>query len=205
MPEAVLKRATEPFFTTKERGHGTGLGLSMVAGFAKQSGGKMKIQSEEGKGTTIEIHLPLMKAKSKPEVPVAVRPPQANSVGKRGILIVDDEPALRELAQEWAKAEGHDVLVANSADEALTLLQAKAFDILVTDIIMPGEIDGLGLAEEASERYPAMNILLMSGYSKDTATNRADVQWPLLVKPFSRLEFYAALKELETTDFGQLA
>jgi PAS domain S-box-containing protein len=204
MPAAVLKRATEPFFTTKERGHGTGLGLSMVAGFVKQSGGTMKIQSTEGKGTTIEMFLPLVhdsKATNialSPIAPVAAPSPApaplAATSSKRKILIVDDEPELAELVRAWAKDQGHTAVMANSADDALTLLAVRAFDVMFTDIMMPGQMDGIGLAEVASAMYPAMKINLMSGYSKETATNRADVPWPLLVKPFGKEDFYEALK-----------
>jgi len=196
MPEAVRKRATEPFFTTKERGLGTGLGLSMVAGFAKQSGGTMKIESEEGKGTTIEMVLPLANPliASKVMTASSAIPIQRNAAnGKLRILIVDDEPALAEIVREWAKAEEHTAVLANSAQDALTLLGVRSFDVLLTDIIMPGESDGLGLAEKASVLYPKMKILLMSGFSRETATNRGDVPWPLLVKPFHRDTLIAAL------------
>jgi CheY-like chemotaxis protein len=196
MPEAVRKRATEPFFTTKERGHGTGLGLSMVAGFAKQSGGTMKIESEEGKGTTIEIALPLANPvmASRVQTASAAVPIQRTAAkGKLRILIVDDEPALAEIVREWARAEEHTAVLAHSAHDALTLLGVRSFDVLLTDIIMPGESDGLGLAEKASALYPTMKILLMSGFSRETATNRGDVPWPLLVKPFHREAFVAAL------------
>jgi CheY-like chemotaxis protein len=209
MPDAVLKRATEPFFTTKERGRGTGLGLSMVAGFAKQSGGTMKIQSAEGVGTTIEIALPLAQAAnpvSTQDKPVAMPNPQAVPNSKRKILIVDDEPALAELVQVWARAEGHTAVVAHSADDALTLLEVRAFDVLLSDIVMPGDLDGISLAEKAAVMHPAMKILLMSGYSRETSTNRADVPWHLLVKPFSKGDFGAALeKTYSVSGFGSLA
>ena len=201
MPEAVLKRATEPFFTTKERDRGTGLGLSMVAGFVKQSRGTMKIQSAEGQGTTIEITLPLALtepaavAPIHPSPPVAVPSPEAATTSKRRILIVDDEPALAELVRDWARAEGHIAVLAHSADDGLTLLAVRAFDVLISDIIMPGQLDGIGFSEKASALHPAMKILLMSGYSRETATNRADVPWPLLVKPFRREDFVAALEK----------
>ncbi len=196
MPEAVRKRATEPFFTTKERGHGTGLGLSMVAGFAKQSGGTMTIESEEGKGTTIEISLPLANPVIASRVKTAsdVAPIQRTAArGKLRILIVDDEPALAEIVREWARGEGHTAVMAHSAQDALTLLAVRSFDVLLTDIIMPGESDGLGLAEKASALYPQMKILLMSGFSRETAMKRGDVPWHLLVKPFHREAFVAAL------------
>jgi PAS domain S-box-containing protein len=209
MPEAVLKRATEPFFTTKEHGRGTGLGLSMVAGFAKQSGGTMKIQSTEGLGTTIEIALPLAQAANPASTQgkSVVMPSQpTDSTGKRKILIVDDEPALAELVQAWARAEGHTAVITHSADDALTLLAVRAFDIMLSDIVMPGQFDGISLAEKAGVMHPAMKILLMSGYSKETATNRADVPWPLLVKPFSRADFGTALEKMySASGFGTLA
>jgi CheY-like chemotaxis protein len=212
MSEAVLKRATEPFFTTKERGRGTGLGLSMVAGFVKQSGGKMQIQSTEGKGTTIEIFLPLAAAVQAAKVPMVSTTQHASalqvatSTGKRKILIVDDETELAELVRAWAKEEGHAAVLAHSADDALTLLEVRAFDVMLTDIMMPGQMDGIGLAERASALYPTMKILLMSGYSKETATNRSDVPWPLLVKPFARTDFDAAIENaFAVSDYVPLA
>jgi DNA-binding NtrC family response regulator len=121
--------------------------------------------------------------------------PEAATTGKRRILIVDDEPALAELVRDWARAEGHIAVLAHSADDGLTLLAVRAFDVLISDIIMPGQLDGIGFAEKASALHPAMKILLMSGYSRETATNRADVPWPLLVKPFRREDFVAALEK----------
>jgi CheY-like chemotaxis protein len=184
----------------------------MVAGFVKQSRGTLKIQSVEGKGTTIEILLPLVKTTARAAVALdpsevetvpaplmsqlrsTVISPLASKAGKHKILVVDDEPALAELVRAWAKAQGHTVVLANSADDALALLAVRAFDVLLTDIMMPGELDGIGLAEKASDLYPVMKILLMSGYSRETATNRADVPWPVLVKPFGKDDFYAALE-----------
>lgn len=205
MAESVLKRATEPFFTTKERGHGTGLGLSMVAGFVRQSRGTMKIQSSEGRGTMVEIFLPLVSPaiptvpELRPSAVVAAQSPVAPAVSlatgsKSKILIVDDEPALTELVRAWVMSQGHIVVLASTADDALTLLAVRTFDVLLTDIMMPGALDGLALAEKAREIHPAMKIVLMSGYSKETATNRADVPWPLLVKPFQKEDLFTALK-----------
>ena len=200
MPEAVRKRATEPFFTTKERGLGTGLGLSMVAGFVKQSGGTLKIHSAEGKGTTIEISLPVLHASpATPDtrLPVALvaAPAPLHAVVKLKILIVDDEPELAELVRAWVKDQGHTAVLASSAEDALALLEVRHFDVMLTDIMMPGHLDGIGLAQKVSASRPAMKIFLMSGYSKETAKNRADIPWPLLVKPFRREDFDAALTD----------
>jgi CheY-like chemotaxis protein len=194
MPEAVLKRATEPFFTTKERGHGTGLGLSMVAGFAKQSGGTLKIDSVPGRGTTMAVCLPWVLAEAGPVLAVALQAPRLAMTAKLRILIVDDETEIAELVRDWVKAAGHIAVVTHSADDALLLLGAKAFDVLLTDIMMPGALDGIGLAERASLLHPTMKILLMSGYSKETATNRAEIRWPLLVKPFRKEDFTGAME-----------
>jgi CheY-like chemotaxis protein len=195
MPEAVRMRVTEPFFSTKERGRGTGLGLSMVAGFVKQSSGTMKIHSAEGAGSTIEISLPFVLAALASIATVTLPRPQPSTLRKRRIMIVDDEPELAELVRAWAKAEGHTAVLANSADDSLTLLAVRDFDVLLTDIMMPGQMDGIALAEKASALYPTMKILLMSGYSRETATNRAEIPWHLLVKPFRKQDFDAALEK----------
>lgn len=189
MSEQVLKRATEPFFTTKQRDNGTGLGLSMVAGFVEQSGGSLDIQSALSRGTAIEILLPLSSARhlSAARAPAPAQP--AGRARSRRLLIVDDEPSVAELVRVWATEDGHLALVTHSADAALELLATVPFDALLTDISMPGQMDGIALAEAVSVRYPALQIMLMSGYSRETATHRSDVPWPLLVKPFDRAAF----------------
>jgi CheY-like chemotaxis protein len=117
------------------------------------------------------------------------------SAVKRRILVVDDEIALAELVRTWARGQGYNVAMVHSAEDALTLLAVRPFDVLLTDIVMPGELDGIGLAEEAHVRYPALKILLMSGYSNETSTNRGDIPWPLLVKPFTQEVLFAALAQ----------
>jgi CheY-like chemotaxis protein len=196
MSEAVLERATEPYFTTKDADHSSGLGLSMVMGFAKQSGGTMSIQSKEGAGTTILVSLPLTARLAQTADLGAVLPvaPFAISCSLK-ILIVDDEAAISELLRIWAKAAGYTVVFANSAEDALKLLSTSAFDVLLSDIKMPGKLDGIALAESASSMHPDMKIMLMSGYSKETATNRINLPWPLLVKPFPRAVFLAAMDQ----------
>lgn len=194
MPESVRKRATEPFFTTKEHGRGTGLGLAMVAGFVKQSSGTLQIDSTEGLGTTIEIVLPRT-----PTTPAALptsaghAPRPCKGSGPWRVLVVDDEPEMAELLRTWLREEGHTVVLASTADDALTLLSVREFDFMVTDIVMGGTLDGIGLAERAQAEYPNVKILLMSGYSLETATSRAEVPWPLLVKPFAKTELTAAM------------
>jgi DNA-binding NtrC family response regulator len=172
----------------------------------------MKIQSAEGVGTTIELFLPWVSEAAATDTP---RPSSASAAvpfvpsdpaEKRRILIVDDEPALAELVRAWIKEEGHTAVMAHSADDALALLAVRKFDILLTDIVMPGQLDGIGLAQEASVLCPAMKILLMSGYSRETASHRADIPWALLVKPFRKEELDAVLaKAFRDSGFAQLA
>jgi PAS domain S-box-containing protein len=197
MSEAVVRRATEPFFTTKLQGHGTGLGLSMVAGFVKQSGGNFSIQSREGAGTTVEISLPQLAAADVVDrtQPAPLRLTHIQGAGPWRVLVVDDEPEVASLLREWLREDGHTAVLTSSAKDALELLSVRSFDILLTDIIMPGALDGIQLAERAQALYPAMKILLMSGYSRETATARTDVPWPLLVKPFHKADFATALKQ----------
>jgi DNA-binding NtrC family response regulator len=126
--------------------------------------------------------------------------------GSLKILIVDDEAAISELLRIWAKTAGYNAVLANSADDALKLLSTNAFDVLLSDIKMPGELDGIALAERASSMYPDMKIMLMSGYSKETVTNRINLPWPLLVKPFPRAGFLAAMDQASrSTRFALLA
>ena len=201
MPDAVLRRATEPFFTTKESGRGTGLGLAMVAGFAQQSGGSLRIRSAEGIGTTIEILLPLVQADESslagttPAGSADMAAPATIAAPKGSILIVDDEPDLAKLISVWARQAGHQAAVASDAEEAFSMLQDRSFDILITDIVMPGVMDGLALADKASRMQRRLKILLMSGYSLETSENRANIRWPLLVKPFGQAAFNAAVEQ----------
>ena len=111
------------------------------------------------------------------------------------ILIVDDEPDLAKLISVWARQAGHQAAVASDAEEAFSMLQDRSFDILITDIVMPGVMDGLALADKASRMQRRLKILLMSGYSLETSENRANIRWPLLVKPFGQAAFNAAVEQ----------
>ena len=191
MSETVLRRATEPFFTTKTRDHGTGLGLSMVSGFVSQSGGRLEIQSTLGKGTCIGIFLPLVA----PAMPTQLTHEQATPAAFKHvpcrILVVDDQPDIAALLRVWLEQDGHSTVLASCAEDALVLLSSNVFQIMLSDITMPGELDGIQLAHRAQATYPKLRILLMSGYSRATAKSRVDVPWPLLVKPFSKADFDA--------------
>jgi len=166
MSKDVKEKALEPFFSTKEQGKGTGLGLSMVYGFAQNSGGHVGISSELNEGTSFQIFLPRAQMKS------SAATDRNNNLGAlpRGVetvLIVDDEPALTDVADEHLKYLGYSVLIAANAKQALKILAENSkVDLVFSDIIMPGDMDGCGLAQSVHELYPSHKILLVSGFTK---------------------------------------
>ncbi len=168
MDEATLARATDPFFTTKPLGKGTGLGLAMARGFAEQSGGALRIESAPGKGTTIRLWLPATSGGVLAEEAAVARPARATD-HRRRILIVDDEPLVREIIAEGLEEAGLAVRSASTAADALELLAAgEPVDLLVTDLSMPG-MDGLALLREAQRRCPTLPAILLTGFTTDMA------------------------------------
>jgi PAS domain S-box-containing protein len=198
MPAYVRERATEPFFTTKGTGKGTGLGLAMVQGFVQQSLGKLEIESELGKGTTIRMLFPAASgaegAPRPPSSPPPARAPAMLREDPRGlaetILVVEDSDDVLTLAVEHLEALGYRVLTARSAAEALELLDRPgqvAIDLLFTDILMPGSMNGLVLAERVRERLPEVAVLLTTGYNEDlVAEGPSAPSWDVLGKPYRR-------------------
>jgi PAS domain S-box-containing protein len=169
MPAEVLERATEPFFTTKPRGKGTGLGLATARGFVEQSGGGLLIESEPGRGTRVSLWFPVAEAVPARAASAASRAAEPNR-GQR-ILIVDDETLVREITAEGLEASGFSVLAVESAGAALELLdQGEAVDLLVSDLSMP-DMDGLVLIREAQRRRPGLPAILLTGF----ATNAAEL------------------------------
>jgi len=164
MEPDVLSRCLEPFFTTKPRGQGSGLGLSTVYGLVKERGGQMAIDSAPGRGTTVRIWLPLCdELPSEPEKEAEAWPPGQTITGR--ILFVEDEPDLRQMGRDSLARVGLDVTIAESAEAALsTLTREGPFDAIVTDIMLPG-ISGVQLADAARHTYPDMPVLYMTGYS----------------------------------------
>src|SRR3546814_74333 len=162
----ILDKVFEPFFTTKGQGHGTGLGLSMVYGFAKQSGGHVKIYSEVGHGTTVRLYLPRASADRQC---VEVRPcePAAVDPGDATILVVEDSTEVRRVAVNHLTAFGYQVVEAASGREALNQLAADdSIALLFTDVIMPGGLSGPELAQRARELRPDLKVLFTSGYAE---------------------------------------
>ena len=186
IPQADLDRIFDPFFSTKDVGQGTGLGLSMVFGFAKQSHGSVDVRSEQGRGTTFRIYLP--KADTSALQPMAPDDPPAQG-GHETILCVEDDHKIRDYVTMQLKNLGYKVIVAGNADEALAIVrQGTAFDLLFTDIVMPGTMNGRQLAERLMEGRPALRVLFTSGYSDGVLPlqGRAGQGIPLLTKPYRR-------------------
>ena len=194
MSDIVRRRATEPFFTTKKRGYGTGLGLPMVAGFVKQSGGELRIQSTMGQGSVIDIYLP-MTTEVESHVPLET-PFEKKSSETAVILVVDDEVDLVTVVCAWAAELGYTTESAHSAAQAMTCLASRTINLVVSDIVMPGDLDGVALAEYVNTHYPHTGVLLMSGYSSEMTTFRSDLPWTVLVKPFRKHQFQSAISTL---------
>jgi CheY-like chemotaxis protein len=195
----VMDRAFEPFFTTKQSGQGTGLGLSQLYGFAKQSGGHVKIYSEIGEGTTIKIYLRRFVGKSS----VQEQPKSQPSRGRSGecILVVEDDADVRAYVVETLGALGYDVLEAGRGEDALRLLEEyKTIGLLLTDVVMPG-MNGRKLAEEARQRQPALKVLFMTGYSRNAIVHqgRLDSGVDLIQKPLSSEQLATTIRKILDT------
>ncbi len=182
MAEEVKRRAIDPFFSTKEMGIGTGLGLSMVYGFVRQSGGELRIYSEPGVGTTVRLLLPRGTDGGLRENPVA-RQSLAQGSGER-ILVVEDEGSLRMMLDDMITSMGYEIVLASSGDAALKLVEAgEHFDLMITDIVMPGGLGGFDLARKVRALKPAMPIVYMSGYTGYSESDMYGVVAPMIRKP----------------------
>ena len=194
MPEAVRERAFEPFFTTKEQGRGTGLGLSMIYGFAKQSSGLATIESTEGKGTTVTIYLPRYRVE--PASVSADDEAAADKGAGQVILAVEDDERLRKLTVARLEELGYRVRSAASGAEALALLAADpAVDLVFTDVVMPGGMSGNELGLKVRALYPYIPVLLTSGYAEELAGDltKAGKDLKILRKPYRLAELAAAI------------
>jgi CheY-like chemotaxis protein len=186
---ANLEKVFDPFFTTKEVGKGTGLGLSMVFGFVKQSGGHIKIYSEEGHGTSVKIYLPRSTglAETKAEAQIASAP----ASGDETVLIVEDDAMVRRNVIRQIESLGYTTLEAANAAEALEIIDRHVtIHLLFTDVIMPGSMNGRQLVDEALRRRPSLKALFTSGYTENAILHhgRLDVGVLLLAKPYRKAE-----------------
>ena len=200
MPPEVVARVFEPFFTTKSGGRGTGLGLSMVYGFAKQSGGTVKIASAVGRGTMVSLFLPLAGGELQNTSQSAA--PVTRTATPRTILVVEDEPDVRTIVRRQLESLGHRVLVAEAATEALLLIQGPgAPDVLLTDVVLKVGINGIDLAQAAREARPGLPVIFMSGYTAVSEAQQRirDTGAPLLSKPFTTPQLERAVNAVCAT------
>ena len=200
MSAETVAQVFEPFFTTKEVGHGTGLGLSMVHGFVYQSGGTIRIDSELGRGTTVRIYLPRV---APPDIApaMAVKARLAMGGGET-ILVVEDNDHVRPTAVEQLVALGYKVIEVNSGDAALAQLERESgpIDLVFTDLVMPGKVDGYTLARLVRERWPEKKVLLTSGFAGGLAeeSQEAALALRLLRKPYRKADLATAISDVLT-------
>ena len=193
MSADVLQHIFEPFFTTKPPGKGTGLGLSQVYGFVRQSGGTVKVHSALGHGTTFEVLLPML------EQVVVAEPVRRSNAARRTlrILLTEDDASVGIITEALLRDLGHEVTRANDASEALGILRSTAqFDVLLSDIAMPGGMHGIELARTVTRSHPELKVLLVSGYAGDSLAELATDDWPFLSKPYSQDDLELALQAL---------
>jgi signal transduction histidine kinase/DNA-binding response OmpR family regulator len=198
MDQLTLEKAFEPFFTTKDVGKGTGLGLSQVYGFVRQSAGHVKIYSELGAGTTVKIYLPRhlgeMDGAKADGLPQAAR-----AIGTESILVVEDDEALRKYATEILRELGYRVVEAESGAAALEILgRDSEIDLLFSDVVMPGGMNGRQLADEAIRRRPGLKVLFTTGYTRNAIVHhgRLDPGIHLITKPFTYATLAGKVREL---------
>ena len=191
MDAPTLARAFEPFFTTKRPGLGTGLGLAMVYGFVKQSGGAIAIKSQAGQGTTVSLWLPASEVES--ELPGPTDPAHDEARGDQGLaLLVEDDPEVRKVVRRALLELGFAVIEAENGSEAMQILdRTPGIALLLTDVVMPGGVDGRVLAAHARERRGVPRVVLMSGYAPDGGQT---TEVPMLAKPFTKAQLAALLE-----------
>jgi PAS domain S-box-containing protein len=188
IPDDVLAKIFDPFFTTKPIGKGTGLGLSQVHGFVHQAGGTVAVDSELGKGTSFTVCLPRSTAALKR------RPEQVSPRGTGTVLLVEDNPDVAVASTGLLEELGYAVRWASDVDAALSEIAADGIDLVLSDIVMPGKMDGLALARLLKQKHPGLPILLATGYSE--AARNAAAEFPILRKPYQIHELNEALSRL---------
>jgi two-component system, cell cycle sensor histidine kinase and response regulator CckA len=200
IPAKLLPKIFEPFFTTKEVGKGTGLGLSTVYGIVKQSGGFIFADSEEGKGTSFTIYLPVHRSTGEPKPRKREREPAAEPWGSGTILLVEDEAMVRAVAERALTRHGYTVLTAENGEAALEVLAREdKVDLMITDVVMP-TMDGPTMVREARKTRPELPILFISGYAEEQLRKSIDFdRVSFLAKPFSVQRLAEAARETLTT------
>jgi PAS domain S-box-containing protein len=199
MTPEVRARAFDPFYTTKPTGQGTGLGLSMVYGFAKQSGGQARIYSEVGEGTTMRLYLPRHRGEAEDEIVE----PKLDKVPKAGagetVLVVDDEPSVRMLVTDVLDELGYSAIEAGDGISGLKVLHSDVrIDLLITDIGLPGGVNGRQMADAAREKRPGLKVLFITGYAENAAIGNGYLEpgMHVLTKPFAMARLAARIRSI---------
>jgi PAS domain S-box-containing protein len=203
MDRAIIERVFEPFFTTKGVGKGTGLGLSQVYGFVRQSAGHVQIYSEVGEGTAVKIYLPRYFGEDNLPDEIERRAIETSAIGAETILVVEDDDALRIYSVEVLNDLGYSVLAASNSVSALELIERrKDIDLLFTDIVMPGGMNGRQLADEAARLQPGLKVLFTTGYTRNAIVHegRLDPGVNMISKPFTFQELGSRIRDILDRD-----
>ncbi|MDP3657180.1 MAG: PAS domain S-box protein [Brevundimonas sp.] len=201
MSPELIGRVFEPFFTTKGVGKGTGLGLSQVYGFARQSGGAAHISSTLGRGTEIRLYLPPLSGEATAPPPAASSSSTRSIVAGRRLLLVEDDVSVAAVALELLEGLGLEVRAVETGPQARDLLKRERFDIMLSDVVMPGGMTGIELARLCGRDHPGMSVVLTSGYAgEDVDAALADAPWPFLRKPYSGEQLAKVLGDLVGRD-----
>ena len=191
IPEDILPKVFDPFFTTKQTNKGTGLGLSQVHGFAHRAGGTITVASDVGKGTRVTIYLP----RARSAVQSAASDQESTNPGMHGIvLLVEDNPEVAEASKALLEELGYRVHMVTEPQAALQAVDENKFDLVLSDIVMAGPLDGLGLARAIRERHPDLPVVLATGYSN--AAKEAASEFAVLRKPYQLAEFSRVVAKL---------
>jgi CheY-like chemotaxis protein len=199
MPPEVIARVFEPFYTTKPIGEGTGLGLSMIYGFAKQSGGQVRIYSEVGKGTTVFIYLPRHYGEVEDERPSTKSLALPRSEQGETVLVVDDEPTVRMLITDILEELGFTWIEAGDSAAGLKVLQSDVrIDLLVTDVGLPGGMNGRQMADAGRVSRPDLKVLFITGYAENAAVGNGQLApgMAVLTKPFPMETMAARIRSM---------
>jgi signal transduction histidine kinase/CheY-like chemotaxis protein len=199
MAPTVIAHVFEPFYTTKPFGQGTGLGLSMIYGFARQSGGQIRIYSELGRGTTMCLYLPRYDRAEEESDPFALRTENRPTGEGEVVLVIDDEPTIRMLVSEVLEEHGYVVVEASDGPSGMRILQSAArVDLLVTDVGLPNGTNGRQIAEAARQTRPGLKVLFITGYAENAVIGNGHLDKGMLViaKPFEMDVLARKIKEI---------
>jgi CheY-like chemotaxis protein len=199
MSPDVIARAFDPFFTTKPTGQGTGLGLSMVHGFAKQSHGQVRIYSEVGQGTTVHLYLPRHRGSAEDENSEPTLEVSPKAAAGETVLVVDDEPSVRMLITEVLDELGYSAIEAADGVSGLKVLRSDVrIDLLITDVGLPGGLNGRQMADAARTNRPDLKVLFITGYAENAAIGNGHLEpgMHVLTKPFAMDKLAARIRSI---------